>query len=61
VTVAAEFGDAEIEQLRLAALRDEDVCRLDVAMDDALRVRGVERVGDLTARVDDEVDRQRLL
>ena len=30
----------------MAALGDKNVCRLNVAVNDALRVRGVERIGD---------------
>ena len=41
----------EVEDLRLAARRDEDVGRLDVAVDDPLRVRRVERIRDLRADV----------
>ena len=44
---ADQLGQPEVEHLRLAARGDEDVGGLDVAMDDALRVRRVERVGDL--------------
>ena len=51
--------EAEVEQLGVAARRDEDVGRLDVAMHDAGVVRGVERVGDLHAEVDDGAGRQR--
>ena len=42
-----QLRQAEVEHLGLAARRHEDVRRLDVAVDDALGVRGVERVGDL--------------
>ena len=45
-----QLRQAEIEHLRVAARRDEDVGRLDVAVDDALRVRGVQRVGNLDRR-----------
>ena len=45
-----------MRQLGLAALRDEDVRRLDVAMDNPLGVRGVERVGDLRGEVHGEID-----
>ena len=55
---AADFGrhlrQAEVENLGVPALRDEDVGRLDVAMNDALRVCGVQRVGNL----DGEVEKQ---
>ena len=39
--------------------RDEDVGRLDVAVQDALRVRGVERVRDLDGEIEHRADRQR--
>jgi len=54
-----ELGDAEVEHLRLAAPGDEDVRRLDVAVDDAAGVRGVETVGDLDAEIEHAVERQR--
>jgi hypothetical protein len=41
------FRQTEIENFCLAALRDEDVRRLDVAMNDLLLMRRVERVGNL--------------
>ena len=47
------FRQAEIENLGVAARGDENICGLDVAMDDALRVRGVERVGNLNSQVED--------
>ena len=31
----------------MTALGDENICRLDVAVDDAFRVGGIERLGDL--------------
>ena len=47
--LAAErnFGQAEVQNLGVSALGDEDVRGLDVAMHDAFGVRGVQRVGDL--------------
>ena len=53
------LGQAEVEHLRLLALGDEDVRGLDVAVDDAALVRGVERVGDLDRRVEQTLERQR--
>ena len=50
---------AEVEQLRVPARGDEDVGRLEIAMDDAGGVGGVERVGDLDAEADDGADRHR--
>src|ERR1700693_6450703 len=36
--------------------RDEDICRLDVAMDDAFGVGGVESAGELHAEIEDGFD-----
>ena len=47
--VGRGLRQTEIENLR-SARGQEDVRRLDVAMDDALAVRGVERIGDGDAR-----------
>jgi len=47
----------EIQQLD-AGLRQRDVVRLQVAMDDALAVRGVERVADLRGVLERLVERQ---
>ncbi len=46
------FGQAEVQQLHDAALADEDVGGLHVAMHDALFVCGVEGIGDLDGEVD---------
>ncbi len=54
-----EFGQTEVDDLDLAAIGHEDVAALDVAMDDAEAVRGVQRVGDLDAHFDQRVDRER--
>ncbi len=54
------LGQAEIEDFGVAAGGDEDVGRLDVAMDDALFVRGVERVGDFDAERQQQSERQGL-
>ena len=48
------LGQAEVEHLHGAVGPHLDVCRLEIAMDDALLVRGFERLGDLPR------DRQRL-
>ena len=50
-----ELGETEVEQLGVSARGDEDVARLDIAMNDAGTVRGVERIGDL------ECQRQQLV
>src|SRR5262249_6735792 len=44
--------DAEVEDLRPALVRQEDVVGLDVAVDDALPVRRGEALGDLTRDLD---------
>ena len=49
------LGEAEVEHLDRAVRRDLDVRRLEVAVDDALLVRRLERLGDLPR------DRQRLV
>ena len=45
--VAVHLGQAEIENLGVSALGDKDVSGLDVAVDDAFGVSGVERVRNL--------------
>src|SRR5262249_1145667 len=40
-----KFGEAEVENFCLAAVSDKDVSGLDIAMNDAFFVGGVERVG----------------
>ena len=54
-----QLGQAEVEDLRLAALGDEDVGGLDVAVDDALRVRGVEGVCNLDPEIERDFERER--
>ncbi len=54
------LGEAKIENLGVAARGNENVRRFDVAMDDALRVCGVERVGNLDAQIEHCFDLQRL-
>jgi len=49
----------EIENLRLTSIRHEDVRWLDVPVDDALRVRRVERIGDRDAQIEYRLDLQR--
>ena len=46
VIALAYLGQAEVQNLRLAASRDENIGGLDVAMHDALGVGRVQRVGD---------------
>ena len=58
-----EAGDAEVHQLgaRLAVLGDEDVLRLDVAVDDAARVGVVERLAEIGADLADLAVAERAL
>ena len=53
------LGQAEVENLGVPALGDENVGGLDVAMDDAFAVRGIERVGDLDGQAEQHVHFQR--
>ena len=54
----SELRDAEVEQLRRALFRDEDIRRLDVSMNDPFLVRGAERMGDLLDHVERVASRQ---
>ena len=51
-----EFGQTEVQDLRLPAIGNEDVCRLDVAMDDSLLMRRVQAVGDLNGQIQQMID-----
>ena len=53
------FGQAEVENLGVSALGDENVGGLDVAMDDAFAVRGIERVGDFDGQAEQDVHFER--
>ena len=53
------FCQAEVEELCLTAVGDEDVSWLDVAVDDTFGVRGIERVGNLQRQIDEAIVRQR--
>jgi len=55
-----QLSQPEIEDLGLAALRDEDIVGLDVAMDDALGVGGIESIGDLDRQFQQLVGLERL-
>ena len=61
-SVAAEGArDAEVGEQRVAALREQQILRLDVAMHDALLVRVVERTRDLARDAQRLVDRELLV
>src|SRR4029077_835373 len=49
----------EVENLRLTSIRHEYVRGLDIAMDDALRVCGVESIGHLDAQIEYRIDFER--
>jgi hypothetical protein len=54
------FASPKSKNLRLTSIRDEDVRRLDVPVDDALRMCRVESVGNLDAQIEDRFDLQSL-
>ena len=54
-----ELRHAEIQNLRMALLSDEDILRLDVAMDDALLVGSLETFGDFNRKCEEFVDGKR--
>ncbi len=54
-----EFGEAEVHDFCVAARGDEKIGGLDVAMDDAGGVGGVEAVGNLDAPVEEGFDVER--
>ncbi len=56
-----ELHQSEIEDLAYALIGNEDVRRLDVAMDDALLVRGLQPVANLNPDVQQFVERKRSL
>ena len=47
---ARHLRQSEVENLGVPAPRDENVRRLDVAMNNALAVRGIQRVGNFDGR-----------
>ena len=51
-----QFGEAEVEDLDLSTIDQEEICRLDVAMDNSSTVCPVEGVSHLNADVDDLMD-----
>lgn len=55
------FANPTVKNLHLAALGDEDVRRLDIAVDDAARMRRFQRIRDLNSIIQDHIERQRLV
>jgi hypothetical protein len=56
-----ELGDSEVENLEAALLRDEEIARLQVSMDDTFLVSGGDALGELRGVVERERNRQRPL
>ena len=57
--IVREFGEAKIEDFDVAATRDKDIPRLDIAVNDALGVRCVEPFGNLHRKIEEFVDFER--
>ena len=55
---AEQFGDAEVEQLCIAFLRDQDIRRLDIPMDDQVAVRMSQRTEHVEHQPDARLDAQ---
>ena len=53
------FGEAEVENFCLAARSDEDIRGLDIAMNDAAGMSGVERIGNLNREIEERGKRNR--
>jgi len=47
-----DFCQSKIENFRVPAFGNEEICRLDVAVNDALRMGSIQRIGDLYADVE---------
>ncbi len=58
--VCGQFRQAEVQNFRVVAVGNEQVGRLDVAMNDSFRVRGVERVIYLDREIQQPIDFERL-
>jgi len=46
-----QFGQPKVQHFGLSALRNENVCGLDVAVNDSFGVRRFERIGNLRGQV----------
>ena len=58
VAFGGQLRQTEIQQFGLAAVSDQNVSGLNVTVDDAFLVGGVEGVGDLDADVEESVERK---
>jgi hypothetical protein len=54
-----QLGQPEVQDLGLPVVGDKQVGRLDIAVDDALLVRGIQRIGDLDGQLCQVLGRQR--
>ena len=54
--LSGPLGQSEIENLCLVAVGHKNVGGLDVAMNDPFGVRGIERVGDLRAEIEQRIE-----
>ena len=52
VVLMSKLSQAEIEYLGAPAVGYENICRLDIAMNDALAMRGIESVGNLNRNIE---------
>ena len=53
------FAKTKVENLSLASISDENICRFDVAVNDALFVGGLQTVGNLNAKVQQVIGHKR--
>src|SRR5208337_1590649 len=60
VRLGGVLRQTKIENFRLAAARDENIRRLDIAMDNTVGVRGIQRVGNLHRELQHLVQPHRL-
>ena len=58
--VRSDLGQAEVQYFGLTSLGDEDVGRLDIAMNDARTVRGIQGISDLDGQIEQKLHIQRL-
>src|SRR6266404_9961752 len=56
VRVARQLGEAKVEHLQLTPLREINVGWLDIAVNDALRMGGIQRIRELNADVEELID-----